>query len=229
MRRTQLIVYGIVFGIGLVLGTILFRPAGHGPAPRPGARGFLPPVAAMPHGTIARSYASPPASKPAVAGTESQAQRPEQSPAVVPPQLPRPTTSPPPASRSSAVHVAPPPPISVHPPTPGPAGAPPGDPVGRDAEGPSSIVVAPTPDDAASPTAQQPPAESPRYHVQVGVFSTAEGAQALVQRLQSLGYVATAPEGGLHRVWVGGYFDRETAERLAANLRKAGFDASIVP
>jgi ATP-dependent DNA ligase len=55
-------------------------------------------------------------------------------------------------------------------------------------------------------------------------------AQALVQRLQSLGYAATSSDkSDAYRVWVGGYFDREMAERLAASLRKAGFVVVLVP
>jgi len=90
-------------------------------------------------------------------------------------------------------------------------------------------VVAPPADDTAPPGPQQSAAEGPRFHVQAGNFSTAEGAQAFVKRLQTLGYIATAPDGDGHRVWVGGYFDHDTAERLAATLRKAGFDATLVP
>jgi cell division septation protein DedD len=91
---------------------------------------------------------------------------------------------------------------------------------------PSSYVVTPAADTPATP---QPAQQSLRFHVQVGIFNTQEDAQALVQRLQSLGYIATAAAGDVYRVWVGGYLDRETAERLAANLRKAGFDAALVP
>ena len=71
--------------------------------------------------------------------------------------------------------------------------------------------------------------QSPRFHVQVGMFNSPENAQALVRRLHSLGYAATAAAGDTYRVWVGGYFDRETAQRLAANLRKAGFDPVLEP
>jgi len=90
----------------------------------------------------------------------------------------------------------------------------------------SSYVVTPAADTPATPL---PVEQSLRFHVQVGIFNTQEDAQALVQRLQSLGYIATAAPGDGYRVWVGGYFDRVTAERLAANLRKAGFDAALVP
>jgi phage replication-related protein YjqB (UPF0714/DUF867 family) len=55
-------------------------------------------------------------------------------------------------------------------------------------------------------------------------------ADALVRRLQAAGYVATASsEGDGYRVFAGGYFDRGTAERLATTLRKAGFEAILIP
>jgi cell division septation protein DedD len=63
----------------------------------------------------------------------------------------------------------------------------------------------------------------------VGVFDTRDTARALVKRLESLGYAAASAEDDVYRVWVGGYVDRETAERLAMNLRKAGFDAMLEP
>jgi len=105
------------------------------------------------------------------------------------------------------------------PPTAAPAGTP-----------PASVYLVPgagTPAPAAG--TPQPAWQTPRYHVQVGVFDKPEDADALVQRLHTLGYVATTSEHDGYRVWVGGYFERETAESLAANLRKAGFDATLVP
>jgi cell division septation protein DedD len=63
----------------------------------------------------------------------------------------------------------------------------------------------------------------------VGIFDTRDTARALVKRLESLGYAAASTEDDVYRVWVGGYVDRETAERLAMNLRKAGFDAMLEP
>jgi phage replication-related protein YjqB (UPF0714/DUF867 family) len=63
----------------------------------------------------------------------------------------------------------------------------------------------------------------------VGVFDSSEGADALAKRLHGLGYAATTAEHDGYRVWVGGYYERDTAESLAANLRKAGFDAKLVP
>jgi len=64
----------------------------------------------------------------------------------------------------------------------------------------------------------------------VGAFRVQTEADTLVRRLQAAGYVATASAGGnAYRVWVGGYFDRRTAEHLAANLRKAGFEATLMP
>jgi cell division protein FtsN len=70
--------------------------------------------------------------------------------------------------------------------------------------------------------------ETPRFRVQVGVFSARQDAEALVRRLVSLGYAAGLDEEGRYRVWVGGSLDRETAERLVDHLSNAGFDAVIV-
>jgi cell division protein FtsN len=100
-----------------------------------------------------------------------------------------------------------------------------------DSAPPTSFHVAPG---ASAPAGTGGPAqtawETPRFHVQVGIFDKREDAEALVRRLGALGYIATA--AGTHDeydVWVGGYFDRETAESLAARLRGAGFDARLVP
>jgi cell division septation protein DedD len=95
---------------------------------------------------------------------------------------------------------------------------------------PSSSLVIPAPGvPAVTGTAPQAAGRSTRFHVRVGVFDTRDTARALVKRLESLGYAAASTEDGVYRVWVGGYVDRETAERLAMNLRKAGFDAALEP
>jgi phage replication-related protein YjqB (UPF0714/DUF867 family) len=47
--------------------------------------------------------------------------------------------------------------------------------------------------------------------------------------LRARGYAVTIVEGPPYRVWVGGYLDRSTAERLAANLTAAGFEVTLSP
>jgi cell division septation protein DedD len=97
-------------------------------------------------------------------------------------------------------------------------------------DGPWSFLVIPAPDaPAAAGITGQAAGQSPRFHVQAGVFNARDDAQTLVRRLESLGYAAASAEDDVYRVWVGGYLDRETAERLAANLRRAGFDAALEP
>jgi cell division protein FtsN len=67
-----------------------------------------------------------------------------------------------------------------------------------------------------------------RYHVQVGIFSNWQEAEALSFRLKALGYaVKVTGAGSLYRVWVGGHLDQSTAQRLAQNLQKVGFEATL--
>ncbi len=77
-----------------------------------------------------------------------------------------------------------------------------------------------------TPAIPQPPS---RFHVQVGAFDERQNADALVLRIRSLGYAASVTDGPPYRVWVGGYLDRTTAERLAEHLKTAGFDAVLTP
>jgi len=68
--------------------------------------------------------------------------------------------------------------------------------------------------------------------VQAGAFNVRENAQEMVQRLRTRGYAATVVESGegvRYRVQVGGDLDRPAAERLAATLRAAGFEAVLTP
>jgi len=44
-----------------------------------------------------------------------------------------------------------------------------------------------------------------------------------------MGYAVAITDGPPYRVWVGGYLNQATAERLAANLRAAGFDVILTP
>jgi cell division septation protein DedD len=68
---------------------------------------------------------------------------------------------------------------------------------------------------------------SPRFHVQAGSFSDRANAVALMTQLRAHGYAVMLAEGTLYRVWVGGFVDRDTAERLAGALRSDGFDATL--
>jgi cell division protein FtsN len=65
--------------------------------------------------------------------------------------------------------------------------------------------------------------------VQVGTFDVAQNAQALALRVRALGYAVSVTPGPPYRVRVGGYVDRTTAEKLAANLHTSGFDALLTP
>ena len=232
MSRPRLIVYAIAFGIGLVLSLMVSRYA-QGPAPPDAGPGILRYTPAVPNPIIVGPFVPKAESKTPVVKTERGPGPETSQSAALSPGAPEPPLPSPPPSRSSSFHVAPP----VQNPAPQPAVPQPSSPAATPAAGraphgaepPSTIVVTPAPDDAAPAGSNQTTAESPRFHVQVGTFSTREGAQTLVRRLQTLGYVATVAEGDAYRVWVGGYFDRETAMRLADTLRKAGFEVEIVP
>jgi len=230
MRLAKWTVYAIAFGVGLTCGLLLFKHAAQAPVTPGNARErvFLRAVASTPERAVTRPLALPSVATPPVAGNGKR--RPDSGlsrDTVSSPRRSQPDTS---AARASP---PPPPPITGLPPTRAhqatlplisSAAAP--DTAGPDARQPSSYIVTPAADTPATP---QPAEQSLRFHVQVGIFNRQEDAQALVQRLQSLGYIATAAAGDVYGVWVGGYFDRETGERLAANLRKAGFDAALVP
>src|SRR5206468_10912864 len=69
----------------------------------------------------------------------------------------------------------------------------------------------------------------PRYRVQVGVFDDRKEAQALVSRLEGLGYAASMVGGYPAHVCVGGLLDRRTAEDLRTRLQAAGFQAELMP
>jgi phage replication-related protein YjqB (UPF0714/DUF867 family) len=77
-----------------------------------------------------------------------------------------------------------------------------------------------------SPPIPGPPS---RFHIQAGAFGDRDSAASLVKQLRDHGYAVTLVEGPPYRVWVGGYLDRATAERLASNLQSAGFDATLTP
>lgn len=226
MRPPGLIVYAIAFAIGLLISPMLSRYI-------LGAGNALPAVPytqAVPSPVRVGPRVRPTASTPRAVET-ARRPGPKTSQSVAPrsgpPEPPRPSA---PTSRASSLPVAPlrqsaPPPVVPQPSSPAAPPAP--GPATPSAEQPLTIAV--TPDDVAPSGPNQASAEGQRFHVQVGAFSTREAAVALVQRLQTLGYVATLAEGDVYRVWVGGYFDRETATRLADTVRKAGFEVEIVP
>ena len=215
LRPPMLAVYAIAFAAGFVIGPpLLMRPSGQ------------PPVARWHGQGSAQGRASEHVQRVVTPlGTSGQVPDTRRRAAVSArpsPSSSQPTVvSPPTPVRQTAIvrppsAVAPPEPTTSVPGTDQPT---------------SFVVVTPAPDTPATAGAAQGAAqETPRFHVQVGAFASQEEAQGLVQRLQSLGYVATSSnEGDVYRVWVGGYFDRETAARLAASMRKAGFNAVLVP
>ncbi len=168
-------------------------------------------------------------------------------PSVPPPGLAMPSVPPPAASVPSGPNSQP----SSAPASPAPSPAdqsgsgesPQGPPPGSAASpapgaGPSGnlqpiAVPSPSPNGTppvGGPTATPPIPEPPsRFHIQAGSFGNRDGAVSLVQQLRDRGYAVTLVEGPPFRVWVGGYLDRATAERLAANLQAAGFDATLTP
>ncbi len=91
------------------------------------------------------------------------------------------------------------------------------------------MAIPVTPAGAAGAGGEASPPPVPRFHVQVAAFPARQDAVALALRLTSMGYAATVVDGPPYRVWVGGYLDQATAERLAQHLRGAGFEATLTP
>jgi len=89
---------------------------------------------------------------------------------------------------------------------------------------PSAVPTAPAPRPS-----QTVPVVPGRFHVQVAGFPELQNAQALALRLRARGYAVTVTDGPPYRVWVGGYLDRATAERLATYLRQSGLSPTLVP
>jgi cell division septation protein DedD len=110
--------------------------------------------------------------------------------------------------------------------TPAPPGGAQGDIPPIPVPSPSSTGTPPVGGPTAAPPIPGPPL---RFHIQVGSFGDRDGAVSLVRQLRDRGYAVTLVEGPPYRVWVGGYLDRTTAERLAANLQAEGFEASLTP
>ncbi|HEV2439077.1 MAG TPA: SPOR domain-containing protein [bacterium] len=122
-----------------------------------------------------------------------------------------------------------PPPARVAPPTPAGSAAPPaGSAAGGTGAAPSGSAAT---GGSTAPSSETPgaPVIAGRFHVQVGAFAERQNAEALAVRIRAHGYAVTVAAGPPYRVWVGGYFDVATAERLAANLLQDGFASTLVP
>jgi hypothetical protein len=203
-RRAGLSLYIIAFGIGLAFSVLLAQHArlfaDHGEVRRPTARSLVGRISQPPRN---------PFHHPGQVALQRRA-----SGSVSLRASPSTTTLPhrPLSSRTLDRVVRPAPKISVS------------------VEPPFSLFVVPAADDSPDQRDSSQTAEGDiRFHVQAGMFSSHEDAEVLVQRLRSLGYAVSLHEGAPYRVFVGGYFDRPTAGRLAENLRKAGFAAVLEP
>jgi DedD protein len=95
---------------------------------------------------------------------------------------------------------------------------------------PSPTTAAPKPAVVAEP-APKPAAGSGKYSVQVGAFSSADGARKLVSDLKAAGFsayiLAPAPGKKLHRVRVGPVPDRAAADQLASKLKARGLPVAV--
>src|SRR5438309_2636892 len=81
---------------------------------------------------------------------------------------------------------------------------------------------------AASGAGGHPPAvggAGGRYHVQVGAPVDKAAAAELARQLRALGYAVRIVGAQPYLIWVGGYLDAPTAERLICRLRGHGFNA----
>ena len=144
-------------------------------------------------------------------------------PSISPPGAPG--AAPSPAPDAGAVPSGSPPGLEAQ---PAPSPAAPVAPGASPEPAPPAGIVPAQPGGQAGPSVTPPIPEPPsRFHVQAGVFDDRVLAEVLVRQLRNRGYAVAIIEGPPYRVWVGGYFDRATAERLAGNLRSAGFDATL--
>jgi len=90
------------------------------------------------------------------------------------------------------------------------------------------VIETPTPRPAAS---ARPAAKSqgPVWRVQVGAYGSKSGANEIVSKLARSGYKATVYSGTkYHKVWVQAGNSKQSAEAVAARLKKAGFPGSYV-
>jgi DedD protein len=104
----------------------------------------------------------------------------------------------------------------------GPAPAPTKAPAATTPAAPKPTVAEPAP---------KPVAGSGKYSVQVGAFSSADGARKLVRDLKAAGFsayvLAPAPGKKLHRVRVGPVADRAAADQLASKLKSRGLPVAV--
>jgi cell division septation protein DedD len=95
---------------------------------------------------------------------------------------------------------------------------------------PGLTKAAPKPAIVAEP-APKPVAGSGKYSVQVGAFSSADGARKLVGNLKAAGFsayvLAPAPGKKLHRVRVGPVANRAAADQLASKLKSRGLPVAV--
>jgi len=71
-------------------------------------------------------------------------------------------------------------------------------------------------------------ADSGTITIQVGAFSKSEGASKLAAELSGKGYTPLAnSSGGMYRVFVGDFPDREEAEAMLEGLEAAGFKGYV--
>ena len=111
------------------------------------------------------------------------------------------------------------------------------------APGPNNLEAAPAKPAPAQPTPAKPAPvttpnqkpESGTFVVQLGSFGSKENAERLARDMTGKGFAAfvappvTSNGRVLYRVRVGPTQDRASAEALAAQLKRAGQDGSIVP
>ena len=120
-------------------------------------------------------------------------------------------------------------------PVPAPPAAAPPDPALRPQRANPDIGLGPAPVPPSTRKAQAAhPASSPpnlvgrpKFHIQAGAFRNREYADDLVRQLRAHGHTVTLSKGPLIRVWVGQPMSEQAAERIAANLRSDGFEATL--
>lgn len=155
---------------------------------------------------------------------EAPADTPAESPAPAAETLPIPAQAPPPEAPpaeppSAAPKPSPQPTAKSSPPTQTPAAA--EKPAAAPAPAATSAAPAPSTDGVAR-----------RYLVQVGVFSSRDGAERIAKTLRGKGFTVTVSryDSGkrLYRVRVGPVADRAEARRLRERLATAGHPGSVV-
>jgi DedD protein len=104
----------------------------------------------------------------------------------------------------------------------------------RPAEQPTQPPPRPAPQPAPAPAPQSgQPAATEAWTVQVGSFSQADNAQALLTRLEAEGFKAfvsrvATDAGTMHRVRIGPVAERAEADQLLTRLQGAGHEGARV-